>query len=140
MSVGVAHVFGVGALDVAPESPPQDIHPGGSSALGVSPPPSPPPPELTEEEQYDAVCARVYGICAPRPARLFRVPFLGGEPAVIPEEAMPLLWQPSVVISSAHDRVVSALAQAASPLEYAPQVNTLVLILLQQLGWSEART
>jgi hypothetical protein len=89
---------------------------------------------------YDRVCVSIYGVVQPRPARLFRIPFLGVEPAVLPEEAIPLLVQPSVAVSSAHDRVVAALAQACAPLDYAPQLPTLCLILLQQLRWGEART
>ena len=89
---------------------------------------------------YARICASVYGVLQPRPSRLFRIPFLGVEPAVLPEEAIPLLVQPSVAVSSAHDRVVAALAQACAPLDYAPQVPALSLVLLQQLRWSEART
>ena len=89
---------------------------------------------------YGRACAAVFGVLTPRPARLFRIPFLGVEPAVLPEEAIPLLVQPSVSVSSAHDRVVAALAQACAPLTYAPQVPALSLILLQQLRWTEART
>lgn len=89
---------------------------------------------------YGRACAAVFGVLTPRPARLFRIPFLGVEPAVLPEEAIPLLVQPSVSVSSAHDRVVAALAQACAPLTYAPQVPALSLILLQQLRWTESRT
>ena len=91
------------------------------------------------ETNYSSLCVRLFGALSPRPSRLFRIPFLGVEPAMVPEEAVPLLVQPSVRTSSAHDRVVCALAQACSPLAYAPQVSSLTLILLQQLAWSEAR-
>ena len=93
-----------------------------------------------EELSYARACACTFGVLHPRPPRLFRIPFLGVEPSVLPEEAIPLLVQPSVAVSSAHDRVVAALAQACAPLEYAPQVPSLSLILLHQLRWSEART
>lgn len=87
--------------------------------------------------EYAAALFQVFGNLDPCPARIFKIPFLGVEPSVLPEAATTLLLQPSVKISAAHDRVICALAQQFQ-LRYCPQVPNLALILLH--AHTEAET
>lgn len=91
------------------------------------------------DAEYVADCKKVFGILCSKPDRLFHIPFLGVEPAILPQEAISLLVQPTVAVSAAHDRVVALLAQVCN-LNYAPQVPAIALILLQQSGWNEVQT
>ena len=86
---------------------------------------------------YRAALHEVFGANVPVPSRLFRIPFLGVEPAVLPAEATALLAQPSIAASAAHDRLIAVLAQLHA-LRYAPQVPALALALLRALPEAEA--
>lgn len=89
-----------------------------------------------QEHYYRASLREVFGNLDPLPSKIFRIPFLGVEPAVLPEEATVLLAQPSIAVSAAHDRIICVLAQLHS-LRYCPQVPNLALILLGFLSESE---
>ncbi len=66
-----------------------------------------------------------------------QVPFLGNVPWAAPPDIVPLLSQPSVSTSSAHDRVVCVLAQLHG-LTHCPMAANLALLLLAHV--SEAET
>jgi Rab-GTPase-TBC domain len=88
------------------------------------------------EHYFRAALREVFGNLDPLPGKIFRLAFLGVEPAILPEEATVLLSQPSIAVSAAHDRVISVLAQLHS-LRYCPQVPNLALILLSYLSESD---
>jgi hypothetical protein len=92
--------------------------------------------QMAREHYYRAALREVFGNLDPLPSKIFRIPFLGVEPAVLPEEATVLLSQPSIAVSAAHDRIICVLAQLHS-LRYCPQVPNLALILLGYLSESE---
>ncbi|KAA0152108.1 hypothetical protein FNF29_04222 [Cafeteria roenbergensis] len=86
---------------------------------------------------YSAACVRVFGSAQPKPSRLFRVPFLGNTPWAAPPDIVPLLSQPSVSTSSAHDRIVCVLAQLYG-LVHCPMAANLALLLLAHASEAES--
>lgn len=67
---------------------------------------------------------------------LSQVPFLGNTPWAAPPDTVPLLSQPSVSTSSAHDRTVCVLAQMHG-LTHCPMAANLALLLLAHASESE---